>query len=94
MTDPNAPGDHEAVPTEETRAVEAGTVTYLSAEVGAEEAFIPLAVRRGLYLLALAGSVAAPVLAVYQTELATAVTTSAGVLNVAALGVALANPKK
>ena len=57
-------------------------------------AFLPLAARRVLYVLALAGAAAAPVVALSHPELATAIITAAGVLNVAALGTALANPSR
>ncbi len=56
--------------------------------------FLPLAVRRVLYVLSLAGSVAAPVLAVTSPEYAAAIVTGAGILNAAALGTALANPSR
>lgn len=56
--------------------------------------FLPLPVRRVLYVLALAGFVTAPVLAVTAPEYAAAIVTGAGVLGTAALGTALANPSR
>jgi hypothetical protein len=67
----------------------------ISTELVADSStFLPLAARRVLYVLALAGAAAAPVLALSSPELATAIVTAAGVLNVAALGTALANPSR
>jgi hypothetical protein len=56
--------------------------------------FLPLPVRRVLYVLALAGFVTAPVLAVTSPDYAAAIVTGAGVLGSAALGTALANPSR
>lgn len=56
--------------------------------------FLPLAVRRVLYVLALAGNVAAPVLAISAPEYAAAIVTGSAVLGAAALGTALANPSR
>lgn len=66
------------------------------AEISTEDAptFLPLAVRRVLYVLGLAGAVAAPVLAITAPEYAAAIVTGASVLNAAALGTALANPAR
>lgn len=59
-----------------------------------EPHFLPLPVRRVLYVLALVGAVGAPILAVSNPEYAAAVVTGAGILNAAALGTALANPSR
>lgn len=56
--------------------------------------FLPLAFRRVLYVLGLAGAVAAPVLAVTSPDYAVAIVTASGLLTAAALGTALANPSK
>jgi hypothetical protein len=56
--------------------------------------FLPLAARRVLYVIALVGMAAAPVVAISQPDYAGAILTAAGVLNVAALGTALANPSR
>ncbi len=56
--------------------------------------FLPLGARRVLYVLGLAGAVAAPVIAVTDPSYAAAVVTAAGILNAAALGTALANPPR
>nr|WP_278101888.1 hypothetical protein [Microbacterium proteolyticum] len=56
--------------------------------------FLPLPVRRVLYVLGLAAAVTAPVLAVSAPEYAAAIVTGAGILNAAALGTALANPSR
>ena len=56
--------------------------------------FLPLAARRVLYVIALLGMAAAPVVAVSNPEYAGAILTAAGALNVAALGTALANPSR
>jgi hypothetical protein len=71
-------------------------VAVLDGELIAESApaFLPLAARRVLYVLALAGAAAAPVVALSHPELSVAIVTSAGILNVAALGTALANPSR
>lgn len=65
-------------------------------ELGSVEpaGFLPLVVRRALYLAGLAGAVAAPIVAVTSPEYATAILSAAGVLEVAALGVALGNPSR
>lgn len=55
-------------------------------------AFLPLGTRRVLYVVALAATVVAPVLAISAPEYAAAIVTAGGTLQVAALGTALANP--
>lgn len=69
-------------------------IEYGTAELVSDGGFLPLPVRRVLYVLSLAGSVAAPVLAVSSPEYAAAIVTAAGVLSAAALGTALANPSR
>lgn len=56
--------------------------------------FLPLAARRVIYVLALAGNVVAPVLAVTNPEYAAAIVTAASTLSAAAAGTALANPSR
>lgn len=56
--------------------------------------FLPLGVRRVLYVVSLAGTAIAPVLAVTNPEYAAAIVAGSGVLNAAALGTALANPSR
>lgn len=56
--------------------------------------FLPLNVRRGLYLVALAAAVAAPFIAVTAPEYAAAAVTGSSLLSGAAIGTALANPKR
>lgn len=56
--------------------------------------FLPLGVRRVLYVVALAGAAVAPVIAVTQPEYAGAIVTGSSVLSAAALGTALANPSR
>ena len=51
-------------------------------------------IRLALYLLALAGSVVAPFVAVTSPDYAAAVVTASGVLNVAALGTAATNRER
>ncbi|RZU66741.1 hypothetical protein EV379_3107 [Microterricola gilva] len=54
--------------------------------------FLPLSVRRGLYLVALAAAVAAPFVAIAAPEYAPPVVTASSILAAAAVGTALANP--
>lgn len=56
--------------------------------------FLPLPVRRVLYIGALVGAVAAPVIAVTSPDYAAAIITGSSVLSAAALSTALANPSK
>lgn len=58
------------------------------------EQFLPLPVRRTLYVVALIMSVVAPVVALLHPDLAPALVAGAGLLNAAAVGTALANPTK
>ena len=58
------------------------------------ERFLPLGVRRVLYVIALAAFAAGPVLAVTHPEYGTAIITSGNVLGTAAIGTALANPTR
>lgn len=99
MTNPTTPQRYPNGPQRYPAAVAStplDDVELASVELVAESgpAFLPLAARRVLYVLALAGAAAAPVLALSSPELATAIVTAAGVLNVAALGTALANPSR
>lgn len=56
--------------------------------------FLPLPVRRVLYVTAIIADVAAPFIAVTQPEYAAAAVSASGALSVAALGTALANPSR
>lgn len=56
--------------------------------------FLPLAARRVLYVMGLAGAVVAPVVAVTQPDYAAAIVSAAGILTAAAIGTALANPPR
>lgn len=67
----------------------------ITAELGASRAdFLPLNVRRGLYLAGLAALVIAPLLAPNWPEYADAITTSGNLLGAVGLGTALANPTR
>lgn len=84
---PNGPRRYpDATPAAFAEPVELGSVEPAG--------FLPLVVRRALYLAGLAGAVAAPIVAVTSPEYATAILSAAGVLEVAALGVALGNPSR
>ncbi len=61
---------------------------------GGGNGFLSLGVRRVLYIVAIAVTAIAPVLAVTRPEYAAAIVAGAGVLNTAALGTALANPAR
>lgn len=54
--------------------------------------FLPLGVRRVLYILGLVALVAAPVIGVEFPDYETAITTGGNLLGAAAIGTALANP--
>lgn len=54
--------------------------------------FLTLPIRRVLYVSALVGAVAAPILAVTQPEYAAAIITGSSILTTAAVGGALASP--
>ncbi|MEF3405780.1 hypothetical protein [Agromyces sp. CCNWLW203] len=91
MTTPDTTAPKHAA--DEPISYELEPVAY--AELEADSAsFLPLAARRVLYVLGLAGVVVAPVLAISQPEYATAIVTSSGILTAAALGTALANPSR
>lgn len=84
------PNDH----TPQTRA-EAREPLEATVELVAEpDGFMPLGIRRALYILGLAGAAIAPVLAVTHPEYAAGIVAGSGVLTAAALGTALANPSR
>lgn len=81
--------------TPQTRAEAREPVEFVEAELVAEpDGFMPLGIRRGLYILGLAGAAIAPVLAVTHPEYAAGIVAGSGVLTAAALGTALANPSR
>ncbi len=63
-------------------------------EETSDPAFLPLGVRRVLYIIGLAALVVAPTIGVNAPEYAQAITTAGNLLGVAALGTALANPSR
>jgi hypothetical protein len=62
--------------------------------VAEPDPFLPLAARRVLYVAGLAAVVVAPILAVQFPDYAAAVLAAGAPLTAAALGTALANPKR
>lgn len=77
------------------RATDTESTVELVAELSsAAPDFLPLGVRRALYLVAIAALAAGPVVAIAWPELATAITTAGSLLGSVALGTALANPTR
>jgi hypothetical protein len=75
-------------------AAEPAEVEYATLEVAdSAPEFLTLPVRRVLYIAALAGAVAAPILAVTNPEYAAAIVTGSSLLTTAAVGGALASPR-
>lgn len=78
---------------DDERAISTYTGTIELAGATSPE-FLPLAVRRVLYIVGLAALVVAPTVGVEFPEYAQAITTAGNLLGAAALGTALANPPR
>ncbi|MCC2034110.1 hypothetical protein [Microbacterium allomyrinae] len=78
----------------EARELEEDGFTVLESEIVTEPAFLPLVVRRSLYLLGIAGLVAGPLIGVQLPEYGDAIATGGALLGSIALGTALANPTR
>lgn len=73
--------------------LEAESIELVAELAESSPAFLPLTVRRVVYVVGLAGVVVAPVLALSSPELAGAIFTASSSLSAIGLGTALANPR-
>lgn len=94
MTNPTTRAEARQL-VDEVQAGEPSSTGFVVAELQSSPAdFLPLGIRRGLYLLGLAALVIAPSVAVQFPEYGDAITTAGNLLGAAGLGTALANPTR
>ena len=83
-----------SIPQTRAEARDTEPVSFTDELTSASADFLPLNVRRILYVIALVGAVVAPGVAIVAPEWSAAIMTASSTLAAAALGTALANPSR